>query len=271
MSERTAKGKKSQVLPGGVVAVIQARMGSTRLPGKVLKSVADRPLLGYLLERVRLSRVDDLIVATTENAEDDAVAAFCAQEGVTVYRGSEQDVLDRFYQAVRPTTCQYVMRLTGDNPLLDPGVCDRVLSEMASSSCDFVGLGPSFAEGLDCCVFRRTVLEEAWKEASLPSEREHVTLFIHNHPERYDIRRLKNDSDDSAIRITVDESRDFEVVQKIITELYSDGSIPTFQEIKAFLSETGLHALNGEIPRNEGLTKSLRAEADTAGSGKDSR
>ena len=238
-------------------------MTSTRLPGKVLMEVMGRPLLSYQIERLRFSnRIDEIIIATTTNKEDDPVAKLAQKEGLIVYRGSEDDVLDRYYQAAKECGAEHIMRLTGDCPLIDPVICDLVIDSYLRSEVDFVHTGPTFAEGLDCEVFSFGCLKLAWHSAKLRSEREHCTMYFHNHPEKVRKTTLANATDDSKYRFTVDELKDFSVVNAILENLYqnSEGHFGS-SEIKGFLdSNPEIFNLNKGIMRNEGLAKSLKED-----------
>ena len=238
-------------------------MTSTRLPGKIFLEVMGRPLLSYLIEQLGHSKLlSDIIIATTVNGEDDPISGLAKQEGLKVYRGSEHDVLDRYYQAARKFEAEHIMRLTADCPLIQPDICDRLADLYTNSSCDYAHTGESFAEGVDCEVFSREAMHEAWKEAKLTSEREHVTLYFRNHPEIFRIVTLDNESDDSRYRITVDEKEDFLVVRAILENLY-ERSNPYIRidDIKAFLdSHPEICAINARITRNEGLIKSLQED-----------
>ena len=246
-----------------VTAIIQARMTSTRLPGKVLMEVMGRPLLSYQVERLRFSnRIDETIIATTTNKEDDPVAKLAQKEGIKVYRGSEDDVLDRYYQAAKEYGAEHIMRLTGDCPLIDPVICDLVIDSYLKSGVDFVHTGPTFAEGLDCEVFSLECLKLAWHGAELRSEREHCTMYFHNHPEKVRKITIVNKTDDSKYRFTVDELEDFSVVKAILENLYqtSEGHFGP-SEIKSLLdSSPDIFDLNKGIVRNEGLAKSQKED-----------
>lgn len=245
------------------VAILQARMGSTRLPGKVLKPVLGRPLLYYQLERLRhCASIDEVILATTSDPSDDPVAAFGEAQGLQVFRGSINDVLDRYHGAAaisRSPQVPLIIRVTGDCPLLAPEICDAVVAKLLEEQADYCGSSERFAEGLDCEVFTRAALETSWREAKLVSEREHVTLFMRNHPEHFKLCELTQDADDGDIRITVDEAADLEVVSQILTALYKPGEPPfPFSSIREFLRlHPELFASNADIPRNAGLMKSL--------------
>jgi spore coat polysaccharide biosynthesis protein SpsF len=206
-----------------IVAIVQARMGSSRLPGKVLKHVSGRPILGYQIERIRRStRVDHLVIATTALPADDAIEAFCERESVTVIRGPEIDVLGRFALAARITGATTVVRLTADCPLIDPAVIDLAIESFGVANCDYLSNmhPPTWPYGMAVEVMTRQVLDEAVAEAIDPDEREHVTPFVYRRPERYRLRSITRQPDLSAQRWTVDTPEDFELVSRIIGMLY---------------------------------------------------
>ncbi|MBN2382473.1 glycosyltransferase family protein [bacterium] len=247
-----------------VTTIIQARMTSTRLPGKVLMEVMARPLLSYQIERLRFSRrIDEIVIATTTNIDDDPVAELATKEGLTVYRGSENDVLDRYYQAARKSGCENVMRITADCPLIDPSICDQIAEYFFHHTMDYVHTGQSFAEGVDCEIFTFAALEKAWKDSTLKSEREHVTLYFRNHPELFTLMTIENAIDDSKYRITVDRQEDYLVVKAIIENLYKgNNEFFKIEEIKTFLElNSEIFAMNKDIVRNEGSLKSISEDA----------
>lgn len=244
-----------------IAAIVQARMTSTRLPGKVMKMVNERPLLSYLVERLRFcNHLDKIILSTTTNKEDDSIVLFAKEENLYFYRGSEYDVLDRYYQTAKKFRIDHIMRITSDCPLIDSQICDHVIEVYFKSKVDSVHTGATFAEGVDCEVLSFKALEKAWHEASLKSEREHVALYLHNHPEIFKKITLINETNDSKYRFTVDEPEDFEVVKAIIEALYRKGAEPfKTKETISFLDEhPDIFKLNAHIIRNEGLLKSLR-------------
>jgi len=244
-----------------VTAIIQARMTSTRLPGKVLMEVMRRPLLSYQLERLYFSKmIDKIIIATTVNKEDDPIVKLCQKEGLNFYRGSENDVLDRYYQAAKKYNTAHIMRLTADCPLITLDICDNIADAYFENDVDYIRTGESFAEGLDCEIISFEALTKAWFEAESKAEREHVTLYIRNHPELFKIMVKENETDDSRYRITVDEENDFLVVKTILENLYkgSDDYF-TIREIKSYMdAHPEIYKLNSNIIRNEGLVKSLQ-------------
>lgn len=255
-----------------ILAVIQARMSSSRLPGKVLKEVLGKPLIEHMLNQVRHCRtIEQVMVATSVNPSDDPLAEFLKGKGVAVFRGSEDDVLERFYLAARSVSPRAVVRLTGDCPLVDPLICDDLVRTYLSNDVDFVHTAATYAEGADCEILSFSALEKAHREARLKSEREHLTMYLHNHPELFRKMTLENATDDSRFRITVDEPEDFTVVRAVIEGLYgADRPFYTITDVKAFLeSHPQIMRINSGIVRNEGLIMSLQSDGEAAGAGND--
>ena len=209
------------------VMIVQARMASTRLPGKVLREVLGKPLLGYQLERLRRAgTVNRTVIATTTRGVDDAIADFCESNEVACFRGSEDDVLDRYYNAALENDADIVVRVTSDCPLIDPAVIDRVVKTYLTNSdrTDYVSntLERTYPRGMDTEVVSMLALAEAHHEAESKPDREHVTPFFYRQPERYRLMSVRNDEDLSAHRWTVDTPEDFELIRRIITALYAE-------------------------------------------------
>ncbi|MHB1126205.1 MAG: cytidylyltransferase domain-containing protein [Bacillota bacterium] len=248
-----------------ILAILQARVSSTRLPGKVLKPILGMPMLLRQIERLkRASRIDRLLVATSTEASDNAVQELMEMEGtVGCFRGHLEDVLDRFYSAAKIFSPQHVVRLTGDCPLADPEVIDKVIAFHLERGydCSSNTLEPTFPDGLDVEVFRFKCLERAWREARLPSQREHVTPYIYQHPEKYKIGYYKNPVNLSYMRWTVDEPEDFDLVNRIYEALYPANPGFTTGDILSYLENNpGLGKINAGHKRNEGFEKSLRKD-----------
>ena len=241
-----------------VIAIVQARMGSTRLPGKVLKLVAGIPLIVFLLNRLKhVSSVDQIVLATSKNSENDDLADTVNAAGFDVFRGDEDDVLRRFYDCATLYQASDIVRITGDSPLLSPKVCETLIQDYFNKQADYAYLSEHFAEGVDCEVISYAALSHAHVNASLASEREHVTLFVYQHKEAFNIIELANDSDDSGYRFTVDNQEDYQVVQAIVNSSEFTDAIE-YSEIKQFLDDNlAIKQLNQHIVRNEGLIKSL--------------
>ena len=200
-----------------ILAIIQARMGSTRLPGKALKKVKDISLIEILFKRLEKSQlIDKAILATSINQENNILASVVEKLGVDVYRGSENDVLERYYKAAKKYKPDTIVRITGDCPIIDPILVDSVISLYNSSNVDYVSniKPPTFPDGLDTEVFSYSALEKAHNEAHKPSDREHVTPYIRK-KFLFKKKNLSNDENLSLERWTVDEPEDFSVVQNI--------------------------------------------------------
>ena len=203
--------------------IVQARMTSTRLPGKVLLPLAGEPMLTRLLERLRrVQRAHGIVIATTTNTTDDAIAALCAQLDVACHRGSELDVLSRYADAARLHLADVVVRITSDCPLIDPALIDQVIAVYQEGGSDCVSnmLPPTWPYGMAVEVFSATALQQAHAEATQPAEREHVTPFLYAHPERYRLRNVTSPVDLSQHRWTVDTPEDYELVRRLFEALY---------------------------------------------------
>ncbi len=248
---------------GKIVAIVQARMGSSRLPGKVLLQVEGRPLLGILLARLaRTPSIDTVAVATSTAPADDPIDAFCANLGVPCFRSSENDVLDRFYQAAKSLGGETLVRITGDCPLLSPSICHKIISQLLDNHLDYINSGPTVAEGLDCEVFTFTALERAWREATRQTDREHMTMYIYRNDDgSFHNQTFKNIPEDSAFRVVLDEERDFHVLQRVIGHFKDKLLTVEWPEIKQWLIDhPEVMEINAKIVRNEGYLKALEKE-----------
>lgn len=247
------------------LAIIQARSSSTRLPGKVLKPILGVPMLLRQIERVvRSRRIENLVVATSVDPSDNEIERLCQSNRIECIRGSLDDVLDRFYRAATKFQPDHVVRLTADCPLSDPDVIDRVIEFYESGNFDYASntIEPTFPDGLDVEVFRAQCLYEAWQEARLPSEREHVTPFIRRRPTRYGIGQYRNVTDLSELRWTVDEEIDFQLITNIYESLYPKNQDFRVNDILAFLeANPHLKTINTQFRRNEGMERSLKSDA----------
>jgi spore coat polysaccharide biosynthesis protein SpsF len=244
------------------VLITQARTGSTRLPGKVLMEINQTPLLKIHLDRLKKSKkVDKIIVATTICEEDNIIEELATEWGYEVFRGSENDVLDRFYQAVKNAKPLWVVRVTSDCPLIDPVLIDKIIEVTQAENKDYGSnvIDETFPDGQDVEVFKFSALESAWQNAKKKSEREHVTPYIKNNSNLkgeniFSSISHKNNTDYSKIRITVDEPNDFELINKVITEL---GFNKSWLEYTEYIINNKLIEINDKIIRNEGYLKSL--------------
>ncbi len=244
------------------LVIIQARCGSSRLPGKVLKDICGKTCLERVIDRVGRSRiVDEVMVATTMNQEDLPVVNLVSGLGVRVFAGSAEDVLDRYYQAAKLVKPEYVIRITADCPVVDPAILDDAAGRMAPDDDYCAALTETLADGLDIEVMKYDALARAWREAKLASEREHVTLYIKNHGELFKLRNYEcGFADLHDERWTLDEERDYEFILKIYEHFTGIGrGYFSAEEIYGYLNENpGLRKINAGITRNEGLQASLR-------------
>ena len=249
-----------------ILAIVQARLGSTRLPGKVLKEVNGKSLIEILLYRLSLANtIDQIVLATTENNTDDALANHVEKLGYEVYRGSENDVLDRYYQAAKIHKPYSVVRITGDCPLIDPDVIDKMIQRAINSKVDYMSntLTPTFPDGIDVEVFKFSALEQAMKGAKLTSELEHVTPFIWKNSsyiggKLFSSDCLLNKEDFSYIRLTVDTKEDFLVIEKLINLLGINK--PWMEYVRALLNNPEIKRINKQLIRNEGYEKSIEKD-----------
>ena len=245
------------------VCIVQARMSSTRLPGKVLLPLAGREVLAHVLDRLAFcNTLDEVVVATSSDASDDVLAQWCRARGVPVFRGSLQDVLDRYYQCAIENKATAVVRITADCPALDPTLVDDVVRGFHAGGYDLFYLGGEFPDGLDCQVFSFSALHRAWREAKLLSEREHVGPYVVNHPEWFRIGQLEKFKGLAHHRWTLDEPRDLAFLQSVFERLQRpDGRPFLTQDLLNLLErEHELLQINEGIVRNEGLIKSLAAD-----------
>jgi spore coat polysaccharide biosynthesis protein SpsF len=250
-----------------VLAILQARTSSSRLPGKVLRPILGRPMILHQIDRVkRARRLDGLVVATSDDPSDDGLARLLQGEGIPVHRGSLDDVLARFVGALAATAPRAgaVVRLTGDCPLADPAVIDATVAHHAASGAAYTSncLVPTLPDGLDVEVVRAQALREAAAEAALPSEREHVTPFIRTRPDRFPQAEWRHAVDLSAQRWTVDTPGDLAFVTAIYERLFPADPAFGLEAVLALLArEPGLTRLNAGEIRNAGYAASLAAES----------
>jgi spore coat polysaccharide biosynthesis protein SpsF (cytidylyltransferase family) len=245
------------------LCIMQARMGSSRFPGKVLQLVKkDVPLLEYEVLRVRQAkRLGKIVVATTEDSRDDAIENLCRKLKVDIFRGSCDDVLDRYFQCAKKyATYDTFVRLTADCPLIDPAVIDEVIALFESGSYDYAGNSApaTFPEGMDVEVFSRAALEEAWKKARLASEREHVTSYIWKHGKKFRNANLTAAADFSFMRLTVDRPEDIDVIKFVIQHSSLDAGYLHY--ISLFTKHSDVFLKNMHITRREGYIKSLKED-----------
>ena len=262
-----------------VVAIIQARMGSTRLPGKVLKPILGKEMLWHLVNRVKNAKlVDQIVVATTINSEDIKIVEFCVRENIDYFQGHETDVLDRYYQAAKKFEATEIIRITGDCPLADPRIIDGAIEKFFSGKFDHLGVATGagvagkdifkFPDGLDCEIFKFEVLEKGALLSKNPLEREHVTMYTWTRPEVFKLGNLFSERDYSMYRLTVDHQDDLEVIEEIFGRLYEVNPFFSLEDVIELVEEDpGILKINKQHLGKEGyeqfINEKLRKEFES--------
>ena len=245
-------------------------MGSTRLPGKIMMSVRDKPLLHYVINQVLQSKkIDKLIIATTNLPQDDEIVKFVDLYGIKVFRGSEEGVLDRYFHCAKELNLDIIVRITSDCPLIDPEIIDKCVEKFENENFDYLSnvnknidgdwiYNPcGFPSGFAVEVFTFNALENAWKNAKKSSDREHVTQYILDNSKKFKIGGLENQENFSDLRLTLDYQVDFNLI-KIIIEKFPINEIFTLKKIVSFFNNyPEFKKINSNIPFNDGYLKSL--------------
>ena len=245
--------------------IIQARMGSSRLPGKVMKKLdQNNTVLSYVIKQLKHSKfLENIVVATTSLKQDKVIVDFLDKEGIKYFCGDEEDVLDRYYQCAKKFSFSTIIRIPADKPLIDPVIVDKCIEIFMNKKYDYVTtfLEPSFPYGTEVEVFTFNVLEEIWKKAQLPSEHENVTPYIYNNKEKYHIYNLKNSTDMSHLRWVVDRDEDLELVRQLISKIDKDPIL--MKDILELLTkEPELIQINNHIKHDEGYQESLKKDEE---------
>ena len=262
-------------VPSKVIAIVQARMNASRLPGKVLLDIGGKPMLARVVDRTRRSRIiDQVVVATSLDAADDPIEVFCNQEGYDCFRGSLHDVLDRVYQAARSYSAGVVVRITADCPVIDSTVIDQtldaffgmgpsIINETAADpieyrsepepACDFAAnrLPPpwkrTFPIGLDTEICTFSALETAWREAELPHQREHVMPYLYENDQQFQIQLLDHDPDYGDFRLTVDTTEDLELLREVFKRFDNKDDFSWLDVLDLFVVEPELLNINANV------------------------
>ena len=245
--------------------IIQARTGSSRLPGKVLMKLdKNYTVLDYVTKQLSFCKlIDKMIIATTNLEQDDIIEQAAKKLRIECFRGDSDNVLDRYYRCAKKFEIDNILRITSDCPLIDPEIVDRVIEKYLTREYDYVSntLIRTFPDGTDAEIFSFNVLEKAWKNATLSSEKEHVTLYIINKKVGYRLGNLENDEKVGRQRWTLDRIEDFELIKKIIERI--DKRPILMKDVLDLLSnEPELIKINAHIPANEGMLKSLKRDED---------
>ena len=242
--------------------IVQARVGSKRLPEKILKNLDQKyTVLEYVLNQLKFSKkIDKIIIATTLSNDDDVIVNFAKKNNYSYFRGSENDVLDRFYHCAKKFNLDIIVRITSDCPLIDPYIVDDVINEFNFTNNDYVTntFPRTFPKGLDVEIFKFIILEYMWKNAILPSEREHVTQFLFNN-KNFKIGNFKNEQNLSDLRWTLDYEKDYQFLCQIIEKIETR-PILMKDVLKILDSQPNLKKINSDIDPNEGLKKSKKED-----------
>ncbi len=236
-------------------AIIQARCGSTRFPNKVFADIDGRPLLFHVVDRLKYCKlIDDIIIATTIDSKDDSIAEWCNSFGVRYYRGSEEDVLNRYYNASKLFPSDFIVRITADDPFKEPSVIDEVVNKLIDENLDLVtnNFPPTFPEGLDCEAFTFETLRTMEKTATDSFDREHVTQFVYRNPERFRIGNVSFEKNLSKFRWTIDTMEDYEMIKAIYSRRKTKkGTILLMKEILEILSDNpDIYRINSSVKRS---------------------
>ena len=247
-----------------MIAIIQARTESTRLPDKVLLDLEGKPVLEHVINRAQASNyITNVFVATTIKKADLKIVKLCAERQVNVFCGSEDDVLDRYYQVARLVRPKHVVRITADCPVIDPMIVDKVIELHIKENADYTSntFGETYPDGQDVEVFTFEALKESWKNARLASEREHVAPYMRNHTEIFRHASLNYKENLSIKRWTIDNKEDYEFLKIVFKNLYHHNPLFGMNDILDFLGKNPeIERINMPIMRNEGYAKSLRED-----------
>ena len=232
--------------------IIQARMGSERLPGKVLFDLTDgKKTIEFLIDQLESSNLQQKIVAIPRSTMDDILFNFLNNLKISCYRGSKLDVLDRYYHCAKQFSFNHIMRITGDNPLIDPKIVNNAIKQYCDSNCDYLtnSIDRTFPNGTEVEIFSFNAVEIAWKNAKKKSEREHVTPYFYNNPEKFKIHYFKQQKNQSKFRYTIDRKEDYDLVVEILSRI-KKRPIKTSDIIELLTKNPELRKLNSHIISN---------------------
>jgi spore coat polysaccharide biosynthesis protein SpsF len=238
-------------------AIIQARCGSTRFPAKIFADLSGKPLIWHVVNRLTYcTRIDRIIIATTANSGDDRLEEWAAQQGLLVYRGDENNVLNRYYMAAKAAGLKsedIIIRITADDPFKEPALIDRIIETVETGEAVFAcnNNPPTFPEGLDCEVFTMAALEQSERESNDAYEREHVTQYMYRHPELFKGKNVAQKEDLSHLRLTLDTPDDYRMAQEVYSHLYREDTLFTLKDIlNLFEKHSDIPAINSHVSRS---------------------
>jgi len=236
------------------VAIIQARLNSTRLPNKTFIDIEGYPLIWHVINRIKKSeRINEIVIATSNQNTDDKLVEWCINAGIQYFRGSEDNVLERFYFAALAMKADVIVRITADDPFKDPQIIDNVIELLMREGLDFSynNYPPSFPEGLDTEVFTFSALEVSWRNAKDPIEKEHITQYLYRNPLKFKQKNFSNDKDLSHLRWTIDYEEDLTMAREVYKKLFIDNNVFLTNEILDLLkSEPWIQKLNSNVERS---------------------
>jgi spore coat polysaccharide biosynthesis protein SpsF len=245
-----------------ISAIIQARIGSTRLPGKVLMKLNEDTVLSLLLKQLKHSKfLTEKIIATTNNPKDDIIEKFAISNNIKLFRGDSDNVLDRYYQCAKNFSLTHIVRITADNPLIDPEIIDQAIKKYSTFNYDYLtnSIDRTFPNGTEVEIFSFDALEIAWKYAKKKSEREHVTPYFYNNPKKFKIHHFKQEKNQSKFRYTIDRKEDYALVVEILSRI-KKRPLRTSDIIDLLTTNPQLLKLNSHIITNEGYIKSIKED-----------
>ena len=245
-----------------ISAIIQARIGSTRLPGKVLMKLNEDTVLSLLLKQLKHSKfLDEKIIATTNNPKDDVIEKFTTSNNIKLFRGDSDNVLDRYYQCAKRFSLTHIVRITADNPLIDPDIIDQAIKKYSTFNYDYLtnSIDRTFPNGTEVEIFSFDALEIAWKYAKKKSEREHVTPYFYNNPKKFKIHHFKQKKNQSKFRYTIDRKEDYALIVEILSRI-KKRPVRTSDIIDLLTTNPQLLKLNSHIITNEGYIKSIKED-----------
>lgn len=237
-----------------ILGIIQARQGSTRLPNKTLVEIEGRPLLWHIINRIKSSKlINEIVVATTTNKIDNKLEDWLKNNNLNFYRGSENNVLERFYFAAKQYNPTLIVRITADDPFKDPSIIDSVIEMLLKENLDFAynNNPPTFPEGLDTEVFTFSSLERAYHESKDPFEQEHVTQYFYRHPEKFKQKNFSYKDNISHLRWTIDKEEDLKMAKEVYNELFHTKNIFLMNDILELLQKKPhIASINSNVERS---------------------
>jgi len=245
--------------------IVQARLDSSRLPGKVLLEIENKKsVLFFVIEQLKkCSLLDEIVVATSDKPKDDDISKFCEKNEIKCFRGNDKNVLDRYYQCAKKFNFSEIVRIPADKPLIDPEIVDMVIKEFVTNTYDYITnfLPLTYPSGTEVEIFSINSLNITWKNAILPSEKEHVTSYIYKNKDKFKIYNIKNFTDQSNFRWAVDYKEDLELVRKIVSKI-KKRPILTKHIIKLLTDEKKLMSINKDVSRNDGNIRSDKEDLE---------